>query len=106
MANTRQLPEGAIYGDHGLGLCLTCLFDYKRAARDIAAHNASGGGAARSQPRPPQFAIALVPAPAPVPGPGGTIAGLTMVAVGACYDHIGIAEPSALLGPDGNRRAR
>lgn len=96
MSNTRQLPEGAIYGDHGLGLCLTCLFEHKRAIRD--------GSAAR--PSPPLFAIALVPAPAPVPGPGGTIAGLTMVAVGACYDHIGVAQPSALLGPDGSRHAR
>lgn len=106
MSNSRQAPEGGIVGDHGIGLCLSCLFEHKRAARDIAAYNASGAGPARSQPRPPQFAIALVPAPAPVPGPGGTTAGLTMVAVGACYDHIGIARPAALLGADGASYAR
>lgn len=91
----------AIYGDHGLGLCLTCLFDYKKAARDRAAAKQSSLPA-----RQPRYAIALVPAPAPVPGPRGTIAGLTMVAVGACYDHIGVAEPSLLLGPDGSHHAR
>jgi len=85
MGNMPTARLAGIAGDHGLGLCLSCLFQHKRAMRD--------GG----RPPPPQFAIALVPAPAPVPGPGGTIAGLTMVAVGACYDHIGVAEPSRLL---------
>lgn len=99
-------PEGAIRGDHGLGLCLSCLFEHKRAARDRATAKRSGGPASPLPARLPQFAIALVPAPAPVPGPRGTIAGLTMVAVGACYDHIGVAEPSSLLGPDGSSYAR
>ena len=100
------MPEGAIYGDHGLGLCLTCLFEYKRALRDKAAARTGRAAVSPLPPRAPQFAIALVPAPAPVPGPGGAIAGLTMVAVGACYDHIGVAEPSNLLGPDGSSYAR
>jgi len=99
MSNKPQLdPEGALRGDHGLGLCLTCVFEYKRAARDDAAARVTGGPRV-ARPRPPHFAIALVPAPAPVPGPGGMVAGLTMVAVGACYDHIGIAQPSKLLTP-------
>lgn len=89
MSNARTAPEGGIVGDHGLGLCLSCVFQHKRAVRD----------GDKVRPAPPQFAIALVPAPAPVPGPGGTVAGLTMVAVGACYDHIGIAQPSSLLTP-------
>jgi hypothetical protein len=84
-------PEGAIRGDHGLGLCLTCLFDHKKAARDRAAAQRRGARTSALPARAPQFAIALVPAPAPVPGPDGVIVGLTMVAVGACYDHIGIA---------------
>jgi hypothetical protein len=87
-------PEGTIRGDHGIGLCLSCVFEYKQAARARAAVK-RGLPASPLGARPPQFAIALVPAPAPVPGPDGVIAGLTMVAVGACYDHIGIAQPAA-----------
>jgi hypothetical protein len=84
-------PEGAIRGDHGLGLCLTCVFEYKAAARDRAAAQRRGGRASVLPAGPPQFAIVMVPAPVPAPGLGGAIAGRVIVPVGACYDHVFIA---------------
>lgn len=60
-------------GDMGLGLCLMCLAAAKQAPPD--------------QRPAPQFAIALVPHMQPFPN--GMVA---VVAIGACWDHIGRPE--------------
>lgn len=69
-ATAPGLGEYAPRGDMGLGLCLYCL---------AAAKQAEPG-----QARPAEFAIALIPHLQPFPQ--GMVG---VVAVGACWDHIG-----------------
>ena len=74
MSNTRHLTgKPAITGDCGLGYCLTCITEYIQ------------------QPDPasmPNFAITMTPTAVPIAGPGGQIAGIGVVTVPACYQHI------------------
>jgi hypothetical protein len=62
------------YADAGLGLCLTCLSEYK--AQFAAEPN-------KARMRTPKFAVTLAPTIVPI-GP----AGVGIVAVPCCYDHI------------------
>jgi hypothetical protein len=97
MSNTRKTDISApIRGDYGLGLCVTCVRDYLAAAAGQAKRKAGGGGLAAPPPPPAQFAITLAPAPCPVPGPDGTIAGMTMVVLPTCYDHLMITPGGVL----------
>jgi hypothetical protein len=70
----------------GLGFCIACLTTMKQAM-----------AARETDPTVnvpvPQFAVGMAPAQIPVPGPGGQMAGMAIVALPSCFDHLAGGQP-------------